>query len=388
MMRPARLAVGVVSAGRVGSVLGAASPAPGTRRRRVRGLPRLDAARRALLPDVPLLPPDEVVRDADLVLLAVPDDVLAGLVRGLVVTDASAGADRRAHLGAHGIECSRRRRAGVLSLALHPVMTFTGRAEDLARLRGQRRRHRATDDRRPGPSARRWRRDGRRTGTGARIRPVAVPRRAGARRESSGHPGDGLRGLARQRRRDLRAERALGAAAAAALDNVLRHGDPALTGPVVRGDIATVPAHLRHADPARPRYPPGLRHDGQAHRRSGRGRQLVWHRGRRTRRAPRPSRRRAPRPVTHTEIQPRHAEHVHVARAREPGQPGAARRRPQARARADHGRAARRAPRADPPRQAAAEPSSSPRSSSTRCSSARARISRPTRGRWRTISPC
>ena len=58
----------------------------------------------ALLPDVPLLPPDEVVRGVDLALLAVPDDVLPGLVRGL----AAAGSFRAGQIvvhtsGAHGV---------------------------------------------------------------------------------------------------------------------------------------------------------------------------------------------------------------------------------------------------------------------------------------------
>jgi predicted short-subunit dehydrogenase-like oxidoreductase (DUF2520 family) len=37
----------------------------------------------------------------------------------------------------------------------------------------------------------------------------------------------------------------LGPLLSAALDNVLRHGDRALTGPVARGDAGTVRAHLR-----------------------------------------------------------------------------------------------------------------------------------------------
>ena len=92
----------------------------------------------ALLPDVPLLPPDEVAAQADLVLLAVPDDVLPGLVRGL----AAAGSFRAGQIvvhtsGAHGVAVlAPAAEHGVLPLALHPVMTFTGRVEDVARLHG------------------------------------------------------------------------------------------------------------------------------------------------------------------------------------------------------------------------------------------------------------
>ncbi len=86
--RPARLGVGIVSAGRVGAVLGAAWAAAGHHVTGASGVSR-ESVRRAelLLPDVPLLPPDEVATAADLVLLAVPDDVLPGLVTGLAAAD-------------------------------------------------------------------------------------------------------------------------------------------------------------------------------------------------------------------------------------------------------------------------------------------------------------
>src|SRR5688572_27136657 len=86
--RPARLAVGVISAGRVGSVLGAALARTG---HVVVGTSAVSQASRdradALLPGVPVESPPEVAARSDLVLLAVPDDELAGLVRGLVATE-------------------------------------------------------------------------------------------------------------------------------------------------------------------------------------------------------------------------------------------------------------------------------------------------------------
>jgi predicted short-subunit dehydrogenase-like oxidoreductase (DUF2520 family) len=136
-MRPARLAVGVVSAGRVGSVLGAALARAGHTVVAASGLSAA-SIRRAdqLLPGVPLLPPDEVVRGSDLVLLALPDDALAGMVRGLVATDSLRPGQIVVHTsGAHGIEVLRPAvEVGALPLALHPVMTFTGRSEDLERV--------------------------------------------------------------------------------------------------------------------------------------------------------------------------------------------------------------------------------------------------------------
>ncbi|HET9139399.1 NAD(P)-binding domain-containing protein, partial [Actinophytocola sp.] len=79
MSRPARLAVGVISAGRVGSVLGAALARAGHTVAAAAGVSR-DSVRRAeeLLPGVPLRSPPEVAAGADLVLLALPDDALAG----------------------------------------------------------------------------------------------------------------------------------------------------------------------------------------------------------------------------------------------------------------------------------------------------------------------
>src|ERR687894_132766 len=113
---PARLRVGIVGAGRVGAVLGAAR----------------------LLPGVPLLPADEVVAAADLVMLAVPDDSLAGLVSGLAGTGVWRAGQLAFHTsGAHGLAVPPpAARAGVLPLALHPAMTFTGAPEDADRLAG------------------------------------------------------------------------------------------------------------------------------------------------------------------------------------------------------------------------------------------------------------
>src|SRR5580700_11092344 len=84
---PARLRVGVIGAGRVGSVLAAALGRAG--HRIVAASAVSDASVRRIgrnLPGVPLLPPDQVLARADLVLLTVPDDVLPGVVAGLVAT--------------------------------------------------------------------------------------------------------------------------------------------------------------------------------------------------------------------------------------------------------------------------------------------------------------
>ncbi|MDP9117201.1 MAG: NAD(P)-binding domain-containing protein, partial [Actinomycetota bacterium] len=138
-LRPARLRVGVISVGRVGAALGAALARAGHEVVAVSGV-SAQSLRRAerMLPGVPVLAPDDVVAVADFVLLTVPDDVLRLLVAGL----ASAGAWREGQLvahtsGAQGIGVLDPAAArGVLALALHPVMTFTGRAEDVERVVG------------------------------------------------------------------------------------------------------------------------------------------------------------------------------------------------------------------------------------------------------------
>ena len=98
--------VGVVGAGRVGAVLGAALARAGhhvvARLRRQRGQPgprRRPAARRAACRTVA-----EVVAGAELVLLAVPDDALAHLVAGLAATGAWQAGQLVVHTcGRHGV---------------------------------------------------------------------------------------------------------------------------------------------------------------------------------------------------------------------------------------------------------------------------------------------
>src|SRR6185312_5495698 len=82
--RARSLTVGLIGTGRVGSVLAAALAAAGHRTVAATGgsPDSLDRAAR-LLPGVPLLPADEVAARAELVLVAVPDDVLGPLVAGL-----------------------------------------------------------------------------------------------------------------------------------------------------------------------------------------------------------------------------------------------------------------------------------------------------------------
>jgi predicted short-subunit dehydrogenase-like oxidoreductase (DUF2520 family) len=246
--RPARLAVGVVSAGRVGAVVGAAWAAAGHHVVATSAVSRASVRRaETLLPDVPLLPPDQVVAGADLALLAVPDDVLPGLVRGL----AAAGSFRPGQIvvhtsGAHGVAVLEpAAEHGVLPLALHPVLTFTGRIEDVARLAGSS----------VGVTAAAGDEAAWSVGEALVVEMGAEPVRVAEEvrplyHAALAHGANHLVTLVRDCAETLEqagigpAERLIAPLLSAALDNALRHGDRALTGPVARGDVETVRTHL------------------------------------------------------------------------------------------------------------------------------------------------
>lgn len=137
MQRDGRLGVGVVGAGHVGPVLGAALGGAG---HAVVGIATVSDAGReradALLPGVPVLTVPEVVERSELVLLAVPDAELPELVAGL----AAVGAWQPGQLVVHTAPgfgtavLQPAMAAGAIPLAIHPAMTFTGTSIDLVRL--------------------------------------------------------------------------------------------------------------------------------------------------------------------------------------------------------------------------------------------------------------
>ena len=141
-MKPSgRLGVGVVGAGRVGPVLGAALAGAGHALTGVSGVSTASLDRAdAMLPGVPVLTVPEVVERSELVLLAVPDAELPGLVQGLADTGAWVAGQLVVHtapgFGAGVLLPAVR--CGAIPVALSPALAFTGTSVDLIRLRESR----------------------------------------------------------------------------------------------------------------------------------------------------------------------------------------------------------------------------------------------------------
>jgi len=261
-LRPARLSVGIVSAGRVGAALGFALERAGhvvVACSAVSHASRERARRR--LPDTAILPVHEVAARAELVLLAVPDAELASVVSGLAATQAVRPKTIVVHTsGANGIGVlAPLTEQGCLPLAVHPAMTFTGSDEDIERLSDSCFGVTAADDvgyaigqslvLEIGGEPFRVREDARTlyhaalAHAGNHIVTVVADavealRAALSGQELLGQPlvDDAPGGIA---------ERVIGPLTRAAVENTLQRGQAALTGPVARGDADVVAAHLR-----------------------------------------------------------------------------------------------------------------------------------------------
>jgi predicted short-subunit dehydrogenase-like oxidoreductase (DUF2520 family) len=133
-----RLGIGIIGAGKVGPVLGAALAGAG---HAIVGISAVSTKSRdraeAMLPGVPIVPIPELVERSELVILAIPQEELESLVAGL----ASTGTWQPGQLVVHtapgfGIGVlTPALRAGAIPLAIHPAMSFTGTSVDLVRLR-------------------------------------------------------------------------------------------------------------------------------------------------------------------------------------------------------------------------------------------------------------
>lgn len=260
--RPARLTVGIISAGRVGAALGAALE------RADHVVVACSAVSRASLlrahhwlPDTPVLPVQDVARRAELLLLAVPDAELTSLVSGLSTTSAVRPGTIVVHTsGAIGIAVlAQLTEQGCIPLAIHPAMTFIGGAEDVVRLPDTCFGITAADEvgyaiaqslvLEMGGEPFRVAEESRTLYHAAlahasnHLVTVLVDAVEALRAALSGealigqeHVGDEPGGIA---------ERVIAPLARAALDNALHRGQAALTGPVARGDAAAIAGHIR-----------------------------------------------------------------------------------------------------------------------------------------------
>ncbi|MGN6599629.1 MAG: Rossmann-like and DUF2520 domain-containing protein [Actinomycetes bacterium] len=244
--RPARLGVGVVGAGRVGAVLGAALARSGHTVVAASGV-SVSSRRRIeeLLPGVPVVSPYDVLERAELVLLTVPEQELPEIVRGAAAAQAIPPGQLLVHTsGRYGVGVLEpATRVGALPLALHPVLTFTGTAVDLARLTGVTFGVTTLAPLRPAAEALvlemggepEWVDEERRplyhaalTGGASHLVTLVAETQELLRRAGVQEPG-----------------RMLGPLLGAALDQGLRAGDLGLTGPASLADAETVAAHVR-----------------------------------------------------------------------------------------------------------------------------------------------
>ena len=259
---PARLTVGIVSAGRVGTAVGAALERAGHVVGACSAVSAASVARAAKrLPESEILPATDVAARSELLILAVPDDQLADLVKGLAATQSVKPGTLVAHTsGANGIAIlAPLTDLGALPLAIHPAMTFTGHDEDTARLSSACFGITAADDIGYAIAQSLVLEIG---GEPVRVREENRALYHAALAHGSNHlvtlvvdavealraslEGDELLG---QQLIDGDpggvAERVLQPLLSAALDNALRRGPSALTGPVARGDAEAVATHLR-----------------------------------------------------------------------------------------------------------------------------------------------
>ncbi|MGO0603255.1 MAG: Rossmann-like and DUF2520 domain-containing protein [Brevibacterium sp.] len=240
-----RLGIGIIGCGRVGASIGAAWRQAG---HAIIGVSATSAAslERAeeMLPAVPVLDPDEITERAELVLVAVPDDEIAPLVTGL----ADLG---RIHAGQILVHCSGRygtdvldagTRLGALPIALHPSLTFTGTEVDLSRLRQTTIAVTAPAPIRPVGEALVVELGAEPIDIAEADRPLYHAAITHASNHSITILAEAMELLSEAGVADPSA--VLHALVDASVANTMQNGPKALTGPISRGDVGTIEAHL------------------------------------------------------------------------------------------------------------------------------------------------
>lgn len=235
--------VGVIGAGRVGSVLGHAMQRAGHEIVGVTAVSDASIERaETLLPGIPILDADEIVRASQIVLIAIPDDSIAEFVSGLATLGLWGAEHAVIHTsGAHGVEVLEpARAAGAITIAIHPAMTFTGTSLDVPRLDGL-------------PFAVTAHGVHATIGDGLVIDMGGEPFRVKSAdralyHAALAHSANHMLMLVGQTRRLLASAQidpsVIGPLLMATLDGALSGEDSRITGPVVRGDVGTVESHL------------------------------------------------------------------------------------------------------------------------------------------------
>lgn len=243
------MGVGIISAGRVGSALGSALRAAGhtiigAYASSEESIDRLET----MLPGIPALDVPTIVERSELILLALPDDELEPLVEGLAKLGAWQPGQIVVHTaGRYGTEVLASAVAqGVLGLAIHPAMTFTGTSLDVARLTGC-------------PFA---------VTAPAPIQPIGLALVAevggegviisgadrGIYHSALSHGANHVVTVVSQAMRMLEEigitdpGEYLRPLVQASMEGAINSGEALLTGPIVRGDIGTVSEHLETID--------------------------------------------------------------------------------------------------------------------------------------------
>lgn len=240
-----RLGIGIIGCGRVGASIGAAWRQAG---HAIIGVSATSTAslERAedMLPGVPVLDPDAITERAELVLIAVPDDEIAPLVTGL----ANLG---RIHAGQILVHCSGRygtdvleagTRLGALPIALHPSLTFTGTEVDLSRLRQATIAVTAPAPIRPVGEALVVELGAEPIDIAEADRPLYHAAITHASNHSITILAEAMELLAEAGVADPSA--VLHTLVDASVANTMQNGPKALTGPISRGDVGTIEAHL------------------------------------------------------------------------------------------------------------------------------------------------
>lgn len=260
-LRPARLTVGIISAGRVGTALGVALERAEHVVVSCSAISQASLQRaERRLPDTQVLPVQDVAAHAELLVLSIPDAELAGVVSGLATTGAVRPGTIVVHTsGANGVGVlAPLTGLGCIPLAIHPAMTFTGSDEDVVRLSGACFGITAADDVGYAVAQSLVLEIG---GEPFGVREDARPLYHAALAHAGNHVTTVVLDAVEALRNALRgqellgqevvgdapggvAERVIGPLARASLENALQRGQAALTGPVARGDAAAVTGHL------------------------------------------------------------------------------------------------------------------------------------------------